>query len=94
MGAKNGEYMEYNLSGKEYYDGESWIKSVIDGLDCKYNKLQKMAVIHHAIGKRISYSPDFHTAQCDENDCRNIYRIINSRLWRVFRRSFIRAEYV
>lgn len=37
-----------------------------------------MAVIDHAIGKKISYSPDFDTEVFNSWDCRALYKIISS----------------
>ncbi len=63
---------------KEYIEGEEWISSVLDKLEPTYSKLQKIAVIDNAIGKKISYSPDFATEVFNSNNCRAIWRIISS----------------
>ena len=63
---------------EEYLEVEEWISSVLDNLDPKYSKPQKMAVIDNAIGKKLSYSPDFGTEKFNINDSRAIWRIITS----------------
>lgn len=68
----------YNSSVMEYKKAEEWIKSVIDGINPEYSKAQKIAVIDNAIGKKISYSPDFGTEVSSENDCRALWKIISS----------------
>ncbi len=68
----------YFSSGREYLEAEKWISSVIDSLDSTYSKAQKMAVIDNAIGKRISYSPDFDTEVFNKHDSRALWRIISS----------------
>lgn len=63
---------------QEYKEAEEWINSIIDNLNPEYSKAQKMAVIDNAIGKKISYSPDFDTEVFDEVDCRALWKIISS----------------
>lgn len=64
--------------GKEYNEAEKWIDSVINRLNPEYSKLQKMAIIDNAIGKKISYSPDFETEVFDNGDSRALWKIISS----------------
>ncbi|MEG1008481.1 MAG: hypothetical protein RSE41_02285 [Clostridia bacterium] len=69
---------EYISTANEYKSAEEWITSVIDNLDPNYSKLQKLAVIDNAIGKKISYAPDYDTEICEIDNYRSIWRIINS----------------
>lgn len=62
----------------EYKEAEEWINSIIDNLNPKYSKAQKMAVIDNAIGKKISYSPDFDTEVFNSADCRALWKVISS----------------
>lgn len=65
-------------TAKEYKEGEEWVESVFDNLKPEYSQAQKLAVIDNAIGKRISYSPDFDTEVFDKWDCRALWKIISS----------------
>ena len=65
-------------TSKEYLEAEEWISSVLDNLDPSYSKPQKIAVIDNAIGKKISYSPDFDTEVFNSSNCRAIWKIISS----------------
>lgn len=69
---------EYILTGKEYKEAEEWIKTLLNSLKPKYTEAQKLAIIDNAIGKKISYSPDFKTEIFNSQDCRNIWKIISS----------------
>ncbi len=62
----------------EYKEAEEWINFIIDDLNPEYSKAQKMAIIDNAIGKKISYSPDFDTEVFNNADCRALWRIISS----------------
>ncbi len=68
----------YTSTASEYKEAEEWITSLIDSLNPEYSKAQKMAVIDNAIGKRISYSPDFDTEVFNSADCRALWKIISS----------------
>lgn len=68
----------FDSNATEYKEAEEWIKSIIDNLNPEYSKAQKMAVIDNAIGKKISYSPDFDTEVFDSADCRALWKIISS----------------
>lgn len=68
-----------NIStASEYKEAEEWIKNIINNLNPEYSKAQKMAVIDNAIGKKISYSPDFGTEVFNSSDCRALWKIISS----------------
>ena len=66
------------FAGSEYKKAEEWIDSVIDNLDMQYSKAQKMAIIDNAIGKKISYSPDFNTEVFNKRDNRALWKILSS----------------
>ncbi len=68
----------YTSTASEYKEAEEWITSLIDSLNPEYSKAQKLAVIDNAIGKRISYSPDFDTEVFNSADCRALWKIISS----------------
>ena len=61
----------------EYKEAEEWIDSIINNLNPEYSKAQKLAVIDNAIGKKISYSPDFDTEVFNKQDCRALWKIIS-----------------
>lgn len=68
----------YTSTASEYKEAEEWITSLIDSLNPEYSKAQKLAVIDNAIGKKISYSPDFDTEVFNSSDCRALWKIISS----------------
>lgn len=68
----------YFSTASEYREAEEWISHVISSLNPEYSKAQKMAVIDNAIGKRISYSPDFDTEVFNRANCRALWKIISS----------------
>lgn len=70
--------ISFSSVASEYIEGEKWISSLIDSLKPEYSDAQKIALIDNAIGKKISYSPDFDTEVSDKNDCRALWRIISS----------------
>lgn len=70
--------VEFTSTASEYKEAEEWIDSIIDNLNPEYSKAQKMAVIDNAIGKKISYSPDFDTEVFNSSDCRALWKIISS----------------
>lgn len=72
------EYMAVPSTGHEYKEAEEWITSIIDNIDPRYSKAQKLAIIDNAIGKKISYSPDFNTERFDKYDNRALWKIIIS----------------
>lgn len=70
--------VEFFSTASEYINAEQWISSIIDNLNPEYSKAQKMAIIDNAIGKKISYSPDFDTEVSNSNNCRSLWKIISS----------------
>ena len=62
----------------EYKEAEEWIDSVIASLKPEYSAAQKVAIIDNAIGKKISYSPDFDTEVFNNLDCRALWKIVSS----------------
>lgn len=62
----------------EYKKAEAWIDSVLQGLNPEWTEIQKIAFIDNAIGKKISYSPDFDTEVFRAGSARALWRIINS----------------
>jgi hypothetical protein len=76
--SKLNNIVERISTASEYKEAEEWINSIIDNLNPEYSKAQKMAVIDNAIGKKISYSPDFDTEVFDSADCRALWKIISS----------------
>lgn len=65
-------------TGKEYIEGEKWIQSVLNKLKLEYSTAQRIAMIDHEVGNRVSYSPDEDTEIFSEDDCRALWRIICS----------------
>ena len=65
-------------TASEYKEAEEWIDSVIASLKPEYSKAQKIAIIDNAIGKKISYSPDFDTEVFNNLDCRALWKIVTS----------------
>ena len=72
------EQVPFTSTASEYKEAEEWITSLIDSLNPEYSKAQKLAVIDNAIGKKISYSPDFDTEVSNSSDCRALWKIISS----------------
>ncbi len=70
--------LKYISTAQEYKEAEQWIASIIDSLNPEYSKAQKMAIIDNEIGKKISYSPDFHTEVFNHEDSRALWKIISS----------------
>lgn len=65
-------------TAEEYKNGEIWIESVLQGMDAEWSAIQKVAYIDHAIGKKISYTPDFDTEVCNQANARALWKIIDS----------------
>lgn len=63
--------------GKEFIEGENWIESVLSTIKPEFSKAQKIAIIDNAIGKRVSYSPDFDTEVFKKWDNRALWKIIS-----------------
>lgn len=68
----------YLSTGKEFAEASEWIDSVINSLKPEYSDVQKLAIIDHAIGNKISYAPDFDSEIYSSNNNRSIWRIISS----------------
>ena len=68
----------YKSTAKEFIEAEKWINDVINDINPKYSDAQKLALINNAIGKKISYSPDFDTEVFDQKDSRALWKIISS----------------
>lgn len=62
----------------EYIQAESWIQSIISSLNPEFTPAQKLAVIDTAIGKKISYTPEFGTEVFSHTDSRALWKIISS----------------
>ena len=65
-------------TAQEYINSEMWIASVFKEMDENWSSIQKIAYIDNAIGKKISYSPDFDTEVFNPNDSRALWKIIDS----------------
>lgn len=65
-------------TAKEYRNAEIWIDSILEQIDEKWSDIQKVAFIDNAIGKKISYSPDFDTEVFDASESRALWKIIDS----------------
>lgn len=63
---------------EEYRIGEEWIETVIAGINEEWTDIQKLAYVDHAVGKRISYSPDSGTEIHNETEARPLWKIIAS----------------
>lgn len=70
--------VEFFSTPQEYKEGEAWIDSVLSSIPEDYSQAQKLALIDNAIGKRISYSPDFDTEVFDTSNARALWKIISS----------------
>ncbi len=70
--------IQFFSTPNEYKKAEQWISSLVNSLDPSYSKLQKMAIIDHAIGKKISYTPDYETEVFNPKDARALWKIITS----------------
>ena len=64
---------------EEYKIGETWIQETLDGIKPEWGDLEKIAYIRNAIGKRISYSPDFETEIFNIEDSRALWKMIASK---------------
>lgn len=72
------ELRAFYSSVTEYKEAEEWIESIIGSLKPEYSDAQKIAVIDNAIGKKISYSPDFDTEVFNPSDSKALWKIISS----------------
>ena len=71
-------YITSSSTVQEYKEGENWIASIIDAINPNWTDLQKLAFVDNAIGKRISYSPDFDTEVFDGSAARALWKIIST----------------
>ena len=62
----------------EYRNGEAWIEKLLEGAEEHWSILQKCVYVDDAIGKKISYSPDFRTEVSSASDSRSLWKIIDS----------------
>ena len=65
----------FSSTGKEFIEGENWIESVLSTIKPEFSKAQKIAIIDNAIGKRLSYSPDFKIISRGYGVCNGISRL-------------------
>lgn len=65
-------------TAEEYRNTEKWIESVLNGINEEWSDIQKVAFIDNAIGKKISYTPDFDTEVCNHGEARALWKIINT----------------
>ena len=70
--------IEFTSTVQEYKQGEEWISSLIESMEHVQSKAQKLAIVDHAIGKKISYSPDFETEVFDGSEARALWKIIST----------------
>lgn len=63
---------------EEYKQGEEWIRSVIEKLNPEWTDIEKVAYIDNAIGKQVSYCPDFDTEVFNAGNARALWKIISS----------------
>ena len=66
---------------EEYKASEIWIESILQELNPNWSNIQKIAYIDNAIGKKISYSPDFDTEVFDKRRSTSIMEDNKFRLW-------------
>lgn len=64
---------------EEYKNAEDWIEAVLEGINPNWTDIQKLAYIDNAIGKKISYSPDFNTEVFDHDKSKTTME--NNRFW-------------
>lgn len=62
----------------EYKNAELWIANILETISSEWSDIQKIAFIDNAIGKKISYSPDFDTEVSDLGAARALWKIIDS----------------
>ncbi len=74
----NLDLVEFYSTASEYKEAEEWISSILEKIKPEYSAAQKIAVIDNAIGRQISYAPDFGTEAFDYLDSRALWKIISS----------------
>lgn len=65
-------------TAQEYLNAEAWIEEVEKRINPEWSDVEKIAYIDNAIGKKVSYTPDFGTEVCDDGDARALWKIIDS----------------
>lgn len=65
-------------TAEEYKNAEEWISTILQGVNFEWSDIQKIAFIDNAIGKKISYSPDFDTEVSHQGHARALWKIIDS----------------
>lgn len=65
-------------SVEDYTIAKNWIDEVVKSINPEYSVLQKVAMVLHAMGKRLSYSSTYHTENFSEGKTRNVWKIISS----------------
>ena len=78
VGSTLDKEIEFTSSASEYKEAEEWISNLLNSLKPEYSKAQKIAIIDNAIGKKISYSPDYDTEVFNTSSCRALWKIISS----------------
>ncbi|MCR5146585.1 MAG: hypothetical protein K6B70_04495 [Clostridia bacterium] len=63
----------------EYLEGEKWIDNVLSNLKEDWTEIEKMAYIHTAIGKRVSYTPEQGTEVEKPDEERPLWKIITNK---------------
>lgn len=67
-----------NSTAQEYLNAEAWIEEIEKGIQPEWSDVEKIAYIDNAIGKKVSYTPDFGTEVCDNGAARSLWKIIDS----------------
>lgn len=67
-----------NSTAQEYLNAEAWIETLEAGINPEWSDVEKIAYIDNAIGKKVSYTPDFGTDECDVGAARSLWKIIDS----------------
>lgn len=65
-------------TSQEYLNAEAWIEQIEAGINNEWSDVEKIAYIDNAIGKKVSYTPDFGTEECDVGAARSLWKIIDS----------------
>lgn len=65
-------------TSQEYLNAENWIEQIESEIKPEWSDVEKIAYIDNAIGKKISYTPDFGTEECDVGAARSLWKIIDS----------------
>lgn len=65
-------------TSREYREAEIWIDSILEKMNTEWSDIQKIAYVDNAIGRKISYTPDFDTEVCNAEHARALWKIISS----------------